>query len=94
MKKFKSLAEHLDQIVQHYNLEMFIVEGDIINNWKDIVGPRIASNTEVQRIKDGILVVKVKNDVWRNELTFHKADLLEKINRFLSKKFINDIRWI
>ncbi|MBN1154473.1 DUF721 domain-containing protein [candidate division KSB1 bacterium] len=94
MKKFKSLAENLNQVVKKYGLEEYILEGDIINKWNEIVGPKVARNTQVKRIENGVLVVKVKNDVWRNELTFYKIDLIKKINEMLGNQMIKDIRWI
>ena len=56
-----------------------------------IVGPRIAKNTSAERVKDGILFVKVKSDVWRNELLFYKMELIKKLNLKLGKKVVLDI---
>ena len=50
-------------------------------SWKKIVGKTISKNTEITGIKNGKITIKTSNPIWRNELTFHKQDLLDKIKK-------------
>ncbi len=49
--------------------------------WAEMVGPQVASATEVDKVKDGTLYVSTRSAVWSHELTFHKADILQRLNR-------------
>ena len=48
--------------------------------WAQAVGPEIASRTEPQSFNRGVLVVKSASAAWQNELTFLKAEIIEKVN--------------
>jgi len=51
------------------------------DEWRSIVGPRIASRTRVGRLYRGVLTVKVASSAWSNELSLLKSELLGKLGR-------------
>lgn len=51
------------------------------DEWRAIVGDRIARNTRLGRLRSGVLTVKVSSSAWCSELSFLKADLLQRIAR-------------
>jgi predicted nucleic acid-binding Zn ribbon protein len=48
--------------------------------WAELVGPQIAAATDVDNVKDGVLYVHTRSSMWTQELTFHKADILRRLN--------------
>ena len=50
-------------------------------SWKNIVGTAISKNTEIAGIKNGKITIKTSNPIWRNELTFQKEDLLNRLKK-------------
>ena len=71
-----------------------IREYDAVVKWNDVVGEQIARVTEAVKIERGVLVVRVKNGPWRNELTLLKNDVIEKMNASLGEKLVKDIRFV
>ncbi|RMF54625.1 MAG: DUF721 domain-containing protein [Calditrichaeota bacterium] len=61
--------------------------------WDSTVGKEIARHTEPMKVNQGILFVKVDNDAWRNELTFLKHEIIQKLNEKLGKKTIEEIKF-
>jgi predicted nucleic acid-binding Zn ribbon protein len=61
--------------------------------WDMCVGKEIARHTEPLKVSQGIIFVKVDNDVWRNELTYFKHEIIEKLNQKLGKKAIKEIKF-
>lgn len=61
--------------------------------WTEIVGPQVAGVTQVEAVRDGILVVRVKNSVWANELTLLKDDMLRRLNLALGGRVLTDIHF-
>lgn len=51
--------------------------------WAEIVGPQVASATEVDRIADGVLYVSCRSATWSHELLYHRADILKRMNERL-----------
>ena len=50
-------------------------------SWNKIVGNTISKNTEIESIKNGKITIKTTNPIWRNELTFQKEDLLNRLKK-------------
>jgi len=71
-----------------------IREYDAVVKWNDVVGEQIARVTEAVKIERGVLVVRVKNGPWRNELSLLKNDVIEKMNASLGEKLVKDIRFV
>ena len=89
--KYQSLGDVLNKLVENLGIENQLLENKAIVEWPNIVGPKISKNSKAERIKDGILFVKTSNNVWKNELTFYKMDLIKKINSELGKRVVFDI---
>jgi predicted nucleic acid-binding Zn ribbon protein len=92
MKQYKSLNDVLNRMMRQLGIEDQVLENGAIGYWAEVAGPKIAQNTKAERVIDGVLFVKVKNDVWRNELLFFKDELIKKINSRLGKSLIHDIK--
>ena len=50
-------------------------------SWNKMVGKTIAKKTEITSIKNGKIIIKTTNPIWRNELTFQKEDLLNRLKK-------------
>ena len=50
-------------------------------SWNKIVGKTISKKTEIASIKNGKIIIKTTNPIWRNELTFQKEDLLKRLKK-------------
>ena len=50
-------------------------------SWNKIVGKTISKKTEIVSIKNGKIIIKTTNPIWRNELTFQKEDLLNRLKK-------------
>jgi hypothetical protein len=62
--------------------------------WSDAAGERVASVTQAESVRSGVLFVRAKSSVWANELTFYKTEILRKINDQLGGEFIKDVRFL
>jgi len=61
--------------------------------WAEVVGPEIAAATIAETVRGGVVFVRVKSNVWANELTFLKQDILDRLNRRLGAKILTDIHF-
>ena len=61
--------------------------------WKQIVGKTISKNTEIIVIKNGKISIKTTNPIWRNELTFQKEDLLQRLKKEAPELNIKEIEF-
>ena len=61
--------------------------------WNKIVGKTISKNTEITCIKNGKITIKTSNPIWRNELTFQKEDLLNRLKKEEPNSNIKEIEF-
>tara|TARA_B100001758_G_C18367634_1_gene589449 strand:- start:1069 stop:1359 length:291 start_codon:yes stop_codon:yes gene_type:complete len=78
LMKNPKLADRLDKL-------------DAIYAWEKIIGPVLCKYIIDQKIYKGILYVKLRSAVVRNELSYKKSDFIIEINKKIGKDFITDI---
>jgi hypothetical protein len=78
LMKNPKLAEKLDKL-------------NALDAWEEIIGAPISKYITDQKIFKGILYVKLKSAVVRNELSYKKSDFITQINQKVGKKLITDI---
>jgi len=91
---FRSIKESLVDVLGEEKLKPALETGNMSNLWQECVGSTIGENTTIKNFKNGILTIKTKTSVWRNELLFQKTDIIKKINLKLDKNKIKDIRFL
>ncbi len=89
----KHIRDSLLAFLKSIGLRDHFEENLAIAFWNTTVGKQIAEHTDPQKVTQGILFVKVDNDVWRNELTYMKNEIIQKLNRKIGKKVIQEIKF-
>lgn len=89
----KSIGQAIGELAQAFGIESKLQQYEAVNQWATVVGTRIAEQTEAIRIEKGVLVVRVKTAVWRNELNMQKQEIIEKLNRAVKTDVVKDIRF-
>ena len=84
----------IKKLLKKEGLENEINQQKAIDLWEEVVGKKIKENTEPIEVQFGVMIVKVKSSVWKQELQFQKDDIIESLNRKLIKTKIKDLRFI
>ena len=79
MAKAKPIKELLSNYFKGSDFKDINNTINLNKSWKQIVGKTISKNTEIIDIKNGKISIKTTNPIWRNELTFQKEDLLNRL---------------
>ena len=87
-------SRHLKKLIQKKGFEKEINQQKAIDLWDQVVGDKIKENTEPIEVRFGVLIVKTKNSIWRQELQFQKENIIKSINKKLVKTTIKDLRFI
>ena len=69
----------------------YVDELKVINSWKKVVGPFIASHTIDLAIRNHVLYVRVDSDALRSELSYSKSLLLKNLNDLVGKEVVSEI---
>jgi hypothetical protein len=87
----EKLGGILQKVLSDIGLEEPLRRAQALTVWSDVVGERISSVTEPLRLDKGRLFVKVTSDVWRNELVYHKAEIIDQLNRKCGGTVVDDL---
>ena len=87
----EQIGDVLQKLVRELDIARPILKYQALALWPEIVGKRISKVTQPQRIRDGRIFVKVKNDAWRNELVFHKQEIIHHINVKVGERVVEEI---
>ncbi len=88
-----SVQNVIFDVLKEFGLDKKARDYSLLMDWPRVVGEKIASATVAEKLEKGILTVRVKNAVWRYELTMQKASILEKIATEFGSGFVRDILW-
>lgn len=81
----------LGKSLRSLELDKRIREETCLLHWDEVVGEQIAAAARPDFVRDGKVFVTVKNSVWANELTFHKADIIARLNSRVGSDAIKDL---
>lgn len=85
------LKELIKQFYEMRRGAGYLDEVKVVNSWKDVVGPFIASHTIDLNIRNGVLFVRVDSDALRMELNYSKSLLIKNLNSVAGRDVISEI---
>jgi predicted nucleic acid-binding Zn ribbon protein len=88
------IAASLKNLIKKQGLEKELNQQKAIDIWSEVVGKKINENTEPVSVEFGILTVKTSSSVWSQELQLQKQNIIQSINKKLTKTTIKDVRFI
>ena len=91
--KAKSLKDLLSDYLEGSDFKEINDTINLNKTWNKMVGKTISKNTKIAAIKNGKITIKTSNPIWRNELTFQKEDLLNKLKKEESEIEIKEIEF-
>ena len=90
-KSPKKLGEIVRSVLSERGYLKQCLEVEILKKWPDIVGEKISKVTECTDVRGGVVYVRVFSSSWRNEISFLKKEILDKIKKESRCKTITDI---
>ncbi|MDE3057584.1 MAG: DUF721 domain-containing protein [Bacteroidota bacterium] len=93
MSSPQTLGTVLDSTLRQLGIKTKVEQYGVIDLWGELVGEQIARVTNIEKVENGTLFVRVTAAPWRTELVFRKKEILEKIHGAMSSETIKDIRF-
>ncbi|OQX52403.1 MAG: hypothetical protein B5M53_08540 [Candidatus Cloacimonas sp. 4484_209] len=87
----KRVGKILEKVIKDLGIYKRFNEQKSLLYWNESVGDRISGKTKPLYAKNGKLIVEVENNVWMNELSFLKPEIIKKINQKIGSNAIDDI---
>lgn len=85
------LKDVIDKLLKAYRLDGKMKEIDILSAWPDMMGIAVANRTTELLIRNKTLIVRMDSSVMRDELSFGKEVIIQRINEKAGFEIINDV---
>jgi hypothetical protein len=90
-KEEKPLKELVNQMLRAYGLGDRLDEVSLLKSWEDICGKMIARHTRDIYFKSGTLYVELDSAPLRQELSYARTKLIERLNEHAGRTMVKDI---
>ncbi len=87
----RKVGDIIRKLMKNPKLSAKLDELDALDAWAKILGKNLLKFVVEQRLYKGKLYVKLKSASLRNELSYKKSELIEKINQKIGKEIIKEI---
>lgn len=87
----QSLGEVIQQFIKSSGIQPKLDESSVISNWEDIVGKMIARGTNDLYIKNRKLFIKFSSAALRQEMSYSKTKIADKVNEAIGHKAVDEV---
>ena len=89
--ELKNLSKIIEDVFSQKHFRIGIDNIKVQDAWVKTMGKNIQKYTYKVYYQKGILYVKLKSSVLKEELTFEKVKIIKLINKELGKEYIKDM---
>ena len=86
-----TIGQIIKKIISNNKLSKRLDVLNILDVWNNIIGKDLEKYIKSTKLVDDKLYVKLRSSIVRNEMSYKKAQLIQKINKKLNKDVIKDI---
>ena len=90
----EAIAGVLSRVLKQLGLADELTGWRAVQEWPEVVGPRVSRHTRAVGFGEGTLRVEVEGSAWMHELGFLKRDLISRLNRHLGSELVRDVRFV
>lgn len=87
----KSIAQIIDETIEQSGLTNAMAEQRACYIWPEIVGPGVNRYTFRRYVDHGIMHVYITSAALKNELSFHRTQIMQQINSAIGTDAITSI---
>lgn len=85
------LKDVIDKLLRAYRLDGKMKELDILAEWPEMMGIAVSNRTKKITIKNNILYLTMDSAVMRDELSYGKQIIIQRINEKAGYEMIKDV---
>lgn len=87
----QTLQEVLHSFINENNLQKGLHQIDLAKAWSEVLGPGVANYTDSVRFTAGVLTVKLRSSVLREELSLGQSKIIALLNEHLGKDLVESL---
>lgn len=89
----ESIGAILETLAGRMGIKKQLKKASVMNDWPEIVGPKISAETNPEHVRGTILFVNCSSPVWAQQLELLKPEIMKKVRSAVGPGIIMDIRF-
>ncbi len=85
------LGDLVNKLMKAYRLDGRMKEMDVINAWPEMMGIAVANRTKSISVRNKTLYITLDSSVMRDELSYGKSIIIERVNQQAGCELITDV---
>ena len=85
------LGDLVNKLMKAYRLDGRMKEMDVITAWPEMMGIAVANRTKSISIRNKTLYITMDSSVMRDELSYGKSIIIERVNQQAGCELITDV---
>jgi len=86
-----TLKQAIHQLLDTYRLRGKLTENKLIQSWEQLMGKAIANHTTSLKLEEKRLTVHLDSSVMRQELSYAREKIIQRLNEQLGGNVIEEI---
>ena len=87
----RPIGDVIREMIETYRLEGKLSELKVLHSWDKVVGKMIARHTKDLYIKNSRLFVRIDSPALKNELSYSRTLIADKLNEEAGGQVINEV---
>ena len=87
------LGKAIDRMLKAYGLEEGYYAAAVATYWEALMGPAVARRTGEIKLEKGVLRIRIESAALRQELSYGKDKIIDRLNRKLERRIIKEVRF-
>jgi hypothetical protein len=88
----QDIGSALKEFFRSYRIDSKVKEVQISEVWEKVMGATMARYTQDIRLKNGILQIRVSSAPLKNELTYNRNEMINRLNEEFGETVIKEIK--
>lgn len=85
------IKDLVDRILKAYQLDEKMDEMAVLDKWEEMMGKAVALRTRKLYIKNQTLFLEIDSSVMREELSYGKNIIIQRVNQVAGKELVTDV---
>ena len=86
-----TIGQVIKKLIKNKKLSKRLDALNVLDVWNNIIGKDLEKYIKSTKLVDDKLYVKLRSSIVRNEMSYKKTQLIQRINKKLNKEVIKDI---
>ena len=89
--EFQHIGSAIQQLLKEFHIKSRFDEANVVSSWERLVGKPIAKRTKRVFVRDRVIFVELDSPSLKNDLQYHKTQILEIFRREFGADTVGDL---